>query len=101
MTMKAALINSKTREVANLIVADPAHDKAPDGFEIVGIEDDSPVGNGWLYSRDRGFFMGAELKGSIEAERIAAWNSPDAVESRSIEKNADAFLDSVEVDDGR
>ena len=99
--MKAALINSATREVVNTIVADATRDKAPDGFDLVNLDDGSMVMVGWMHSRDRGFFMGPEMKARIEAERIAAWNEPSAVQARAAEKNQGASIDSVEAGDGR
>lgn len=93
--MKCAYVNSATRYVISTIMADPTRDKAPEGFELVGIDDNIIVGEGWMFSRARGFFMGPEMIDRIEAERLAAWNSPEAVLIRYIETNADAFLDRV------
>lgn len=47
--MRAALVNSSTNLVDNVIVADPAVDPAPEGFLLVAIPDDSPVSIGWTY----------------------------------------------------
>lgn len=50
-------MNTETREVVNVIVADPATDRGPDGFELVEVPDGCTAGQRWLYSRDRNLFI--------------------------------------------
>ena len=50
--MRAALVNSSTNLVDNVIVADPAVDPAPEGFLLVALADDSTVSIGWIYNND-------------------------------------------------
>lgn len=54
--MRCALINNSTKIVANVIVADPAVDPAPEGYILVGLPDDSPVSIGWIYDPVTGQF---------------------------------------------
>jgi hypothetical protein len=96
--MRCVIINSETREVVEMIEADPNVDRAPKGHELVAAPDD--VGCGWLYSKTRGFVMSIALKEKIEAQAIADANHPDHVTIRYIENNCDAFLDSVEAGRG-
>jgi len=98
--MRCALVHSETRAVINVIVADPARDKAPEGCELALVPIDCAAGEGWLYSVDRGFIMGPELKAKADDERRAAWNHPDAVLIRQIEASPDAVLDAMEADNG-
>lgn len=53
--MRCAVVNSETREVVNVIVADPDRDAAPEGFELAVIPTDGAAGIGWRYSAARGF----------------------------------------------
>lgn len=81
--MRAAMIDAETRAVVNVIVADPLRDKAPDGFELAAVPDGMSVGEGWLYSVERGFLMGPELK-----ERVAAEEARQAAEMSAAECEA-------------
>ena len=47
--MRAAVVDQTSNLVTNLIVADASVDRAPDGFVLVNLEDDSPVGVGWVF----------------------------------------------------
>ncbi len=96
--MRCALIDSLTRQVVNVIMADPARDRAPDGFSIVPVPNDVPVESGWLHSDSRGFLMGPEQRKRIANEERAI--ALDAAVIAMIEKNPDTFLDRFEAGHG-
>lgn len=47
--MKCAMINNTTNKVENVIMADPQTDPAPEGYLLVGLEDQSPISFQWVY----------------------------------------------------
>lgn len=49
--MRAAVVDQTSNLVTNLIVADANVDRAPDGFLLVNLEDDSQVGIGWVFDQ--------------------------------------------------
>lgn len=54
--MRCALVDASTNIVDNVIMADPSVDPAPAGYILVGLPDDSPVTNGWIYDPATGTF---------------------------------------------
>jgi len=46
---RCAVVQNSDNTVANIIVADPAVDPAPEGCTLVALPDDSPVSFGWIY----------------------------------------------------
>lgn len=47
--MRCALVRNETGLVENIILANPETDTPPVGYEIVAIEDGTPVGFGWIW----------------------------------------------------
>ena len=47
--MRAAVVDQTSNLVTNLIVADASVDRAPDGFVLVNLPEDSQVGIGWVF----------------------------------------------------
>ena len=54
--MRSAMVQISDNIVANVIMADPAVDPAPDGFLLIALPDDSPVSIGWIYDPATGQF---------------------------------------------
>lgn len=48
--MRCALVNNSTNTVENIIIADPMHDPAPEGYTLAELPDDSPVSIGWIWN---------------------------------------------------
>lgn len=98
--MRCAIVNTETRIVVEVVVADPATDKAPRGHELVAIDDDVTCEPGWMYSTARGLLMTPEIEAKIAAQIEADAKHPDVVMIRSIETDPNAFLDDVEAGRG-
>jgi hypothetical protein len=47
--MRCALVDNLSSLVVNLIIADPAIDTPPEGFILIGLSDEDPVGIGWSW----------------------------------------------------
>jgi hypothetical protein len=47
--MRCALVELSTNLVINLIIADPSVDPSPDGFILISLSDEDPVGIGWTW----------------------------------------------------
>jgi hypothetical protein len=47
--MRCALINNSTGLVENVIIADPTTDPHPEGYLLMGLQDDDPVSIGWIW----------------------------------------------------
>ena len=60
--MICALVDSQTRAVVNLIVADPSVDLAPEGFELALVPDGVAIAHGCLYSVERGFIFSKSVE---------------------------------------
>lgn len=86
--MRCALIDSLTRQVVNVIMADPTRDRAPDGFEIASIPDGLAVEPGWLHSADRGFV-------APKVQTVKVSTADDELLAK-IAANPDGFLDNFE-----
>lgn len=54
--MRAAVVDQTSNIVTNIIVADASVDRAPDGFVLVNLPDDSPVGGGWVFDPNTASF---------------------------------------------
>ena len=59
--MRCAYINTSTNIVENMIMADPGVDPAPEGYILIAIPEDSPVGIGWIYDPATGTFSDPNL----------------------------------------
>lgn len=48
--MRCAVVEISTNLVVNFIIADPVVDNHLDGFILIGIHDEDPVGIGWSWN---------------------------------------------------
>lgn len=54
--MRCALVNTLSNIVENIIIANPSTDPAPNGYILVGLDDNSQVSVGWSYDPSTGEF---------------------------------------------
>lgn len=88
---KCALLNNKTWEIDNVIVAGP-NDSPPDGYVMVVIPDNIPAGPGWKFATGVGFVSpdDAELVDIKQAEVVDKPNKQEILDARQAALDAAA-----------